>query len=115
MNDIVYRPWGSYQDLLIQPQCRVKIIVVNPGERLSLQWHKFRSEHWVVSSGEAVVTLNGVEQSLKVNDSIFIPLQAKHRVANPSSDLPLHIIETQLGTYVGEDDIIREQDDYKRV
>jgi len=86
---------------------------VNAGHRLSYQYHHHRQEFWTVVQGEAVVVLDGVEHVVKYGESIFIPLGAKHRIENRSSEL-LVFIEVQTGTYFGEDDIVRIQDDYSR-
>jgi mannose-6-phosphate isomerase len=92
---------------------KVKRIEVNPGQRLSLQMHQSRSEHWVIVNGEAVVTIGEREIRLRENEDAFIPLRTKHRVANPGTS-PLVFIEVQCGAYLGEDDITRFEDDYNR-
>jgi len=92
---------------------KVKRIDVLPGKRLSYQKHSRRSEHWMIVAGEALVTLDGQQHRLKVGDYIDIPIGAAHRVENPSS-APLIFIEIQRGDYLGEDDIVRLQDDYGR-
>ena len=112
------RPWGSFQVLHEGSGFKVKEIIVRPGQRLSLQSHRCRAEHWVVVAGTAVITLGKTletleERTLEVNQSVHIPLGAIHRMANPG-DTPMHIIEVQCGTYLGEDDIIRYEDDYER-
>jgi mannose-1-phosphate guanylyltransferase/mannose-6-phosphate isomerase len=110
----VARPWGTY-DLIDQgPGYQVKRISVKPGERLSLQLHHHRAEHWVVVAGIAKVRLGDGERLLKANQSIYIPAQEKHSLENPGSDL-LELIEVQTGSYLGEDDIIRFEDRYGRV
>jgi mannose-1-phosphate guanylyltransferase / mannose-6-phosphate isomerase len=107
------RPWGSFTNLLEADGYKVKKIVVNPGQRLSLQYHKHRSEHWTVVKGQAKVTLMEEEAIYKENDMIHIPVLAKHRVEN--CDLtPLELIEVQYGDYLGEDDIVRIEDIYGR-
>lgn len=109
----VYRPWGSYTVLEIQPRFQIKRITVNPGAKLSLQMHHHRSEHWVVVSGTARVT-NGEEISLvHENQAAYIPAGNMHRLENPGV-IPLELIETQLGSYLGEDDIVRFEDVYGR-
>ncbi|NNC99530.1 MAG: mannose-1-phosphate guanylyltransferase/mannose-6-phosphate isomerase [Gammaproteobacteria bacterium] len=109
----VYRPWGTFDSLEQGKNFQVKRLTVNPGEKLSLQSHKFRAEHWVVVSGEADV-VNGEEQfRLKANQSTYIPIGTKHSLANPGNEI-LEIIEVQTGSYLGEDDIIRYQDIYGR-
>lgn len=109
----VQRPWGRYTVLQDSPGCKIKSIVVNPGGRLSLQSHKHRSEHWVVTQGEATVTRGESTFTVKVNESTFIPIGAKHRLENRGAT-PLEIIEVQVGSYVGEDDITRYDDQYGR-
>lgn len=109
----VHRPWGSYQGLDAGERHQVKRIVVKAGGRLSLQKHYHRSEHWVVVRGTALVTLNGVEQVVHENESIYIPIGAEHRLANPGK-ISMELIEVQTGSYLGEDDIIRIDDDYRR-
>lgn len=99
-----HRPWGYYKVLSEQPDHKVKRIVVLPGKRLSLQRHRKRAEFWAVVSGDPVVFLDGEEIPLKPGDSVRIPRQAKHRIANPGTD-PVVFIEVQTGDYFGEDDI----------
>lgn len=108
-----HRPWGNYQSLDMGERYQVKRIVVNPGGRLSLQKHKKRAEHWVVVRGTARVTVGDMVKDLQENESIYVPLGAVHRLENPGT-IPLELIEVQTGTYFGEDDIIRIEDDYKR-
>ena len=109
----VQRPWGSYSVLEEGAGFKIKNIEVKPGGRLSLQSHKFRSEHWVVVAGEATVTCDDKVTTLAKNQSTYIPIGSKHRLEN-RGDIPLHIIETQVGEYVGEDDIYRYDDQYGR-
>ena len=109
-----FRPWGSYESLVKESKWQVKLIEVNPGERLSLQKHKFRSEHWVIVSGIAKVEIDGKEMILKENQSSYIPVGSKHRLSNPGLDI-LKIIEVQSGSYLGEDDIERFDDNYGRI
>ena len=109
----IYRPWGYYQDIDIAPRYRVKRIVVKPGSKLSLQKHFHRSEHWVVVKGTAEVTLGTDERSVHENESIYIPIGSVHRLANPGK-IPLELIEVQVGSYLGEDDIVRLEDVYGR-
>lgn len=109
----VYRPWGYYESLASGPHYQVKHIMVKPGARLSLQTHQHRAEHWVVVSGEAEV-VNGTNNiTLRANQSTYISKGAQHRLSNMKTE-PLHVIEVQSGDYLGEDDIIRIQDDYAR-
>lgn len=110
----VRRPWGSYQSVHTGSAHQVKHIVVDPGEKLSLQYHHHRSEHWIVVSGVAEVTIDSKVVELRANESAHIPLGATHRLYNPG-DTPLHLIEVQCGDYLGEDDIVRLEDVYGRV
>ncbi|MBI3436402.1 MAG: mannose-1-phosphate guanylyltransferase/mannose-6-phosphate isomerase [Proteobacteria bacterium] len=109
----VHRPWGSYQSLDSASRFQVKRIVVNPGGRLSLQLHHHRAEHWVVVRGAARVTVGETIKMLHENESIYIPIGTNHRLENPGK-IELEIIEVQTGSYLGEDDIVRLQDDYQR-
>lgn len=109
-----FRPWGSYTVLEEGPRYKIKRIVVNPGQKLSLQFHYHRSEHWVVVKGTALVEIDGVEKYVYENENIFVPPTKVHRLANPGK-VPLEIIEIQVGSYVGEDDIVRVEDVYGRV
>jgi mannose-1-phosphate guanylyltransferase / mannose-6-phosphate isomerase len=109
----IYRPWGYYQDVDVAPRYRVKRIVVKPGSKLSLQKHFHRSEHWVVVTGTAEVTLGSDVRSVHENESIYIPIGSVHRLANPGK-IPLELIEVQVGSYLGEDDIVRLDDVYGR-
>lgn len=109
----VYRPWGWYESISLGEQYKVKRITVNPGAALSLQLHHHRSEHWVVVSGKAQVTNGNQTMFLSQNQSTYIPIGEIHRLENPGT-VPLEIIEVQLGGYLGEDDIIRLEDQYSR-
>lgn len=109
----VYRPWGWYESIDNGERFQVKRIMVRPGARLSLQMHHHRAEHWVVVTGTAVVTRDGIDEVLTENQSTYIPIGVKHRLENPGK-LPLHLIEVQSGGYLGEDDIIRFEDTYGR-
>src|SRR6266568_4175607 len=109
----VHRPWGNYQSIDAGDRHQVKRIVVKPGSRLSLQKHHHRSEHWIVVRGTARVTVNELVQIVHENESIHIPIGAVHRLENPGKIL-LELIEVQTGSYFGEDDIIRIEDDYRR-
>lgn len=109
----VYRPWGSYESLVSSERFQVKRIVVNPGQRLSLQMHHHRAEHWIVVKGTAEVTCEDKVFMLGEDESTYIPLGHKHRLANPGH-IPLEIIEVQSGAYLGEDDIVRFEDVYGR-
>jgi mannose-1-phosphate guanylyltransferase / mannose-6-phosphate isomerase len=109
----VFRPWGSYEGVERGERYQVKRIKVKPGERLSLQLHHHRSEHWVVVRGTAEVTRGDEVFTLSENQSTYIPLGVKHRLANPGR-LELELIEIQVGAYLGEDDIVRFEDQYGR-
>ena len=109
----VYRPWGNYETLVLDSRFQVKRIEVYPGEGCSLQLHYHRSEHWIMVSGTGEVTLGDTVTLLSENQSIYIPLGTKHRIRNPGT-IPLVFIEVQSGAYLGEDDIVRLQDNYGR-
>ena len=109
----VHRPWGSYQSIDMGERHQVKRIIVKPGGRLSLQKHHHRSEHWIVVRGAARVTVNESVKTVHENESIYIPIGAVHRLENPGK-IALELIEVQTGSYLGEDDIIRIEDDYRR-
>jgi mannose-1-phosphate guanylyltransferase/mannose-6-phosphate isomerase len=109
----VHRPWGSYTVLEEAAGYKIKRIRVNPGEKLSLQLHHHRSEHWVVVAGTARVTRGEEVVTLRPNESTFIPMTTPHRLENPGL-IPLQIIEVQNGEYLGEDDIVRLEDRYGR-
>ncbi|WP_137936340.1 mannose-1-phosphate guanylyltransferase/mannose-6-phosphate isomerase [Chitinivorax sp. B] len=109
----VYRPWGSYEGIDAGNRYQVKRITVSPGQKLSLQMHHHRAEHWVVVSGTARVTCDNSTRLLAENQSTYIPLGSTHRLENPGK-LPLEIIEVQSGAYLGEDDIVRFEDVYHR-
>lgn len=111
---VVHRPWGSFEGTDAGDNFQVKRLIVKPGRKLSLQAHRHRAEHWIVVKGVARVTRDDQVFDLRENESTYIPLGAKHRLENPGSE-PLHIIEVQSGTYLGEDDIIRFDDDFGRV
>jgi mannose-1-phosphate guanylyltransferase/mannose-6-phosphate isomerase len=109
----VFRPWGSYELMDSGERFQTKRIVVNPGASLSLQKHRHRSEHWVVVTGTAEVTVGEETRLLQENESTYIPAGTVHRLANPGRE-PLHLIEVQCGSYLGEDDIVRLEDRYGR-
>ena len=109
----IFRPWGNYSSLAEGKNWQVKKIIVKPGESLSLQKHNHRTEHWIVVSGSALVEIDGLEKTLNENESVYIPLASKHRLSNPGKSL-LVLIEVQSGEYLGEDDIIRFEDNYGR-
>ncbi|MCU1265234.1 MAG: mannose-6-phosphate isomerase, type 2 [Acidobacteria bacterium] len=107
------RPWGTFNVIDEGQDFKVKRIEVLPGKRLSYQKHALRAEHWVVVQGTARVTLNDEEIAVSSGEAIDIPIGAAHRVENPGTDL-LIFIEVQRGNYLGEDDIVRLQDDFGR-
>lgn len=109
----VFRPWGHYESIGQGERYQVKRITVTPGHVLSLQKHFHRAEHWVVVRGTAVVTRDGEEILVRENESVYLPLGAVHRLANPGR-IPLELIEVQVGGYLGEDDIVRFEDVYGR-
>jgi mannose-1-phosphate guanylyltransferase/mannose-6-phosphate isomerase len=108
-----YRPWGTFETVTTGDRFRVKRIVVEPGAQLSLQMHHHRAEHWVVVRGTALVQVNEETHLRHENESVFVPIGVKHRVANPGK-IPLELIEVQVGSYLGEDDIVRFDDAYGR-
>ncbi|AXK79084.1 mannose-1-phosphate guanylyltransferase/mannose-6-phosphate isomerase [Pseudolabrys taiwanensis] len=109
-----HRPWGYYESIDNGDRFQVKRIVVTPGGTLSLQKHRHRSEHWIVVRGTAEVTVNETTRSVHENESVYIPIGSVHRLANQGR-IPLELIEVQTGSYLGEDDIVRLEDIYKRV
>lgn len=110
----VYRPWGHYDSVDSGERYQVKRILVTPGQKLSVQMHHHRSEHWIVVAGTAKVSMNGVETLVTENQSVYIPVGTIHSLENPGK-IPLEIIEVQSGAYLREDDIIRYSDNYGRV
>jgi len=109
----VHRPWGTYRALHNGPRVQVKHIMVKPGGKLSLQMHHHRAEHWVVVQGTAKIVRGNEEMVLTEDQSTYIPLGTAHRLENPGK-IPLHVIEVQSGSYLGEDDIVRFEDSYGR-
>jgi mannose-1-phosphate guanylyltransferase / mannose-6-phosphate isomerase len=109
----VARPWGTYDSVDLGERHQVKRIMVRPGAKLSLQMHHHRAEHWIVVKGTALVTKGEEEILLTENQSTYIPLGVKHRLANPGKT-DLELIEVQSGSYLGEDDIVRFEDTYGR-
>lgn len=109
----VYRPWGWYEGIDAEERFQVKRIMVKPGAKLSLQMHHHRTEHWIVVRGTALVTCDGTTEMVSENQSTYIPIGTKHRLENPGK-VPLHLIEVQAGSYLGEDDIVRFEDTYGR-
>ena len=108
------RPWGKWEIIKEEPYCKVKKITVSPNHRLSYQKHKFRKEVWVIVKGSAQVTLENEIKNYEIGDVVHIPLGAAHRIKNNGKE-ELIFIEVQLGSYFGEDDIIRLSDDYNRI
>tara|TARA_Y100000310_G_C19942457_1_gene473162 strand:+ start:14 stop:373 length:360 start_codon:yes stop_codon:yes gene_type:complete len=107
------RPWGTFENLLDVEYCKVKEIVIKKGGRPSYQYHYKRSEAWIIVQGEAVVTLDDIENIYQVGETVNVPVGMKHRVENRKNE-DLKFIEVQVGTYFGEDDIVRLEDDYGR-
>ena len=114
MSDESIRPWGRYEIIDDSPTHKVKKIWVSPGQRLSYQKHEKRAEHWFIVHGQGEVTLDGVVCRVSGGDSVDVPVRALHRIANVGSE-DLLFIEVQTGTYFGEDDIVRVEDDFGRV
>jgi mannose-1-phosphate guanylyltransferase/mannose-6-phosphate isomerase len=113
LHPVVHRPWGTYEGIDAGTNFQVKHIMVKPGQKLSLQMHHHRAEHWIVVEGTALVTCDDRRFLLQANQSTFIPLGARHRLENPGKT-PLRLIEVQSGSYLGEDDIVRFEDTYGR-
>jgi mannose-6-phosphate isomerase-like protein (cupin superfamily) len=113
MNYKEERPWGQFENLLDSELCKVKQIIVKPGQALSYQYHFKREEVWVVVKGNGVFKLNGQEFVVQPKSIFYIPVEAKHQITN-TGDEDLMFIETQLGEYFGEDDIVRLEDNYGR-
>jgi mannose-1-phosphate guanylyltransferase len=110
----VFRPWGSYDSIDNGQRYQVKRISVKPGEKLSVQMHHHRAEHWIVVSGTASVTVGEATTLVTENESVYIPIGEVHALENPGK-IPLELIEVQSGSYLGEDDIVRFSDRYGRV
>lgn len=108
------RPWGEYIILEDTPKYKSKKIIINPGQRISYQFHTKRSEVWVIVSGTGILTLDGAEKKVSYGDAILIPVYSKHRIHNNSNE-KLVFIEVQTGQYFDEDDITRIDDDYNRI
>jgi len=111
--EVKSRPWGMYEVLLDSPECKVKRITVAPGQKVSYQYHFHRSENWTVVKGELTIILDDEKIFRKVGESVKIPQGAKHRAWNETDEI-VQFIEVQTGTYFGEEDIVRVQDDYNR-
>jgi mannose-6-phosphate isomerase-like protein (cupin superfamily) len=112
---IEHRPWGTYEVLYTGEDCKVKKIIVDPGQRLSYQYHHKRNEYWTVISGNGEVRLNEDIISVNIGSHIFIPAYSRHTISNTSKIDPVVFIEIQTGDYFEEDDIVRLEDDYGRV
>jgi mannose-1-phosphate guanylyltransferase len=108
-----YRPWGGYTSMMVGERFQVKKLFVKPGKKLSLQKHHHRAEHWIVVTGTAEVTIDGAVSMVSENQSVYLPLGCEHRLANPGK-IMLELIEVQTGSYLGEDDIIRIEDEFGR-
>ena len=111
---IYERPWGFYRTIEQRDNYQIKHIIVKPGKRLSLQYHFKRDEHWTIVKGTGTVQLNDKTTDLSVNGSIYIPKEATHRITNNTGE-NVEFIEVQIGEYLGEDDIVRIEDDFGRV
>ena len=112
-SNVVHRPWGSYEAVMCGEGYQVKRLVVMAGKKLSLQYHQHRSEHWTVVEGEVHVTIGDDVMVLQCDESIYVPLGSVHRLDN-RSDGDVVLIEVQCGDYLGEDDIVRIEDDFGR-
>ncbi len=108
------RPWGRFLVIHDQPTYKLKRIEVDPGKRLSYQFHNKRSEAWTIVDGVGCITIDGLEKDYLKGDTVLIPLGAKHRIENKGTE-KLIFIEVQTGSYFGEDDIVRVEDDYNRI
>ena len=115
MRNIENRPWGTFENLLEEDYCKVKRLIIKPKQRISYQLHHKRSEHWVIVSGCGLLTLNDVTWKMKAGDHVHIPVKTKHRIENTHKENDLIIVEVQQGESFAEEDIVRFQDDYKRV
>lgn len=115
MNKIYQKPWGSYEIISLSNNYQVKRIVVKPEQKLSLQSHKQREEHWIIVKGEGIVQLGKLFIPVKTGSSVLIPKGEKHRITNTHNTEELIFIEVQIGSYLGEDDIVRYEDIYGRL
>ena len=113
MNYKENRPWGTFENLIDRDYCKVKEIIIKPGQAPSYQYHFKRSEIWVLTKGVGQLTLDDEQSDVKTGDVIYVPTEARHQIRNSGSE-DLHFIEIQLGEYFGEDDIVRLRDDYGR-
>lgn len=114
MNYKETRPWGEFENLLDTDYCKVKKIIINPGQAPSYQFHYKRGEVYVIVQGKAMIMLNDIEKEYNVGDTILVPVLTKHKVTNTGTD-DLIFIEIQHGEYFGEDDIVRISDNYGRI
>ena len=113
--EVCQKPWGTYTNILDDNLCKVKIIVVKPQCQPSYQYHHKRAEHWIIVQGEGSITIDDITTPIKFNDSVFVEIGQKHRIKNTSKSENLVFIEVQTGSYFGEDDIVRVEDDFGRV
>lgn len=113
VGQIYERPWGTYRTIEQRDNYQLKHIVVKPGKRLSLQYHHHRDEHWTVIKGKGTVQLNEASIDLELNGRVFIPKLSKHRMSNNTEE-DVEFLEIQIGDYLGEDDIVRVEDDFGR-
>ena len=111
---IYERPWGYYRTIEQKANYQIKHITVKPGKRLSLQYHFKRDEHWTIIKGKGIAQLNDKSIELRINDTIYIPKESKHRMTNNTDEF-VEFIEIQIGDYLGEDDIVRLEDDFGRI
>ena len=114
LGKVYTRPWGSYLTIIQEPGYQVKKLFVNGHSKLSLQYHNHRSEHWIVVKGEILSQVGQDQLKLGVNQTVFIAKGVRHRIINQTSE-PAELVEVQCGNYLGEDDIVRLEDDYGRV
>ena len=114
MSQVVVKPWGSYENLATQEIFNLKKLIISPGQQISYQYHQKRAEHWIILKGKCEVTIDDTVKAYEKNDCIYVPIGSKHRIKNTSHLEDLIFIEIQTGTYFGEDDIVRLQDDYNR-
>lgn len=114
-DNITERPWGEFHNLYEGDSCKVKVIIVNPGQRISYQYHHHRDETWKIVEGEGHVTVDGQHRHLRAGQVIFIPKKVKHRIHNRSEKQRLLFVEIQTGESFSEDDIVRLDDDYGRL
>ncbi len=115
MHDIYDKPWGTYEIIASSDSFQSKVIIVKPNQKLSLQSHKHREEHWIIVKGEGMVQLDKSFIPVKIGCSVFIPKGENHRITNAHNTEELIFIEVQIGSYLGEDDIVRYEDIYGRL